>query len=521
MSDGVRISSIEVLGNERINPSFFVNEIKAKKLNTTTFKSLEELNYALVNTVQQMNSRDLFENIEPAFMYHIKNHNADGEPEFDYSRVNIRLQVKEKRVLHGIINTYVQNGQSSAGAKVQAGFRSPYGFGEMIKIGGEVNPTGHSSYSADVIMPHIGPNKEDLSIIATRNDDDHRYYQSFREKSDSIITSMRSMSGRFTLSSIISARDEIPVKHHIKSIPQARDATFNILNLANSSTKFSLKCDNIWMDTRNESASPSQGSYIESNIEIALPPGNVQFIKSEINGQHTIPLGPSVLDQPGLTCTLIASAGLLVPFAAFSRYSGGSSGSSGSSGSGKANLNQQRNINTHLSDRFMLGGPLVLRGFDPCGIGARSFGGRQHLRQQQQQNSSSSSNSTAVPPPSLSSYGDSLGGISKFLITALFSVPLPFRDLSSSLSGIRAMYFMSAGTLGNPSYWNQYHGNKNSLSSNSELSLFGPLRVSTGVGISMSMQGQMRLEMSYSIPLIKAEHDLVRPFQLGIGLTVG
>jgi hypothetical protein len=46
-------------------------------------------------------------------------------------------------------------------------------------------------------------------------------------------------------------------------------------------------------------------------------------------------------------------------------------------------------------------------------------------------------------------------------------------------------------------------------------------RVSVGGGLCLALNGNMRLEVTYSVPVTKTRHDLVRPFQLGIGWTVG
>ena len=48
---------------------------------------------------------------------------------------------------------------------------------------------------------------------------------------------------------------------------------------------------------------------------------------------------------------------------------------------------------------------------------------------------------------------------------------------------------------------------------------FGAPRLSVGCGLTMNT-GPMRLEMTYSIPLLKARDDLTRGFQLGVGLSM-
>ena len=160
--------------------------------------------------------------------------------------------------------------------------------------------------------------------------------------------------------------------------------------------------------------------------------------------------------------------------------------------------------------------------FDPCGIGARSLSGREHL-----QASSFATTNTAVNSSAsciTNNIGDTLGGISKLLVSAVFSVPLPFKDISHKLHNIRAIGYINAGSLGSPDYWVRQHYNSNQRengNTNAPLPLLGPLRVAAGMGICMNFLNGARMELTYSIPLVKAKHDITRPFQLGLSLTVG
>jgi outer membrane protein assembly factor BamA len=77
----------------------------------------------------------------------------------------------------------------------------------------------------------------------------------------------------------------------------------------------------------------------------------------------------------------------------------------------------------------------------------------------------------------------------------------------------RAFMFFNAGSLGLPNYW--------AISRNNEkLSLFGAPRVSIGGGLSFAFGSAARLEGTYTIPLLKSNSDVVKPFQLGVSLTI-
>ena len=53
-----------------------------------------------------------------------------------------------------------------------------------------------------------------------------------------------------------------------------------------------------------------------------------------------------------------------------------------------------------------------------------------------------------------------------------------------------------------------------------EIPFFGYLRASIGAGISLTLSPAVTLEATYSIPVLKASHDNLKPFQLGVGLSL-
>ncbi len=178
---------------------------------------------------------------------------------------------------------------------------------------------------------------------------------------------------------------------------------------------------------------------------------------------------------------------------------------------------------------------MSLRGFDTFGIGARSATGREHLITSGTTNNGNSnginsantanalSSLVAGGPSALTRSSDALGGVSKLSLTALFSVPLPFRDASEQLTGIRCIAFVTAGGMGSPAFWSRFCANKAAGVSykNAFSSLFGPApRVAVGGGLSIGFSQMARMELTYSIPLVRVESDVTRPFQIGFGLSI-
>ena len=102
---------------------------------------------------------------------------------------------------------------------------------------------------------------------------------------------------------------------------------------------------------------PTRGSYVNSSIELALPPGTTKFAKFDVQAQTHKVLTPIRLDgQPGLIFSLCYSVGILQPLSL-----------SPFKGSMLASADKSR-----LIDRYHLGGPLALRGFDLYGAGPRA-----------------------------------------------------------------------------------------------------------------------------------------------------
>jgi hypothetical protein len=46
------------------------------------------------------------------------------------------------------------------------------------------------------------------------------------------------------------------------------------------------------------------------------------------------------------------------------------------------------------------------------------------------------------------------------------------------------------------------------------------MRAAVGTGLSISFNNMIRLETTYSIPIMKAESDDIKAFQLGVGLSI-
>lgn len=130
---------------------------------------------------------------------------------------------------------------------------------------------------------------------------------------------------------------------------------------------------------------------------------------------------------------------------------------------------------------YHIGGPLSLRGFVPYGGGPRSY----------KEDMLKSKDYT----------GNAMGGTKKASVLALLSFPFPSNWYPETN---RTFLFFNMAALG-----------EGPLSTG-----FASPRASIGAGLSFSMSNAARIEMTYSIPVLRSSHDAVKPFQLGVAMNL-
>jgi outer membrane protein assembly factor BamA len=196
------------------------------------------------------------------------------------------------------------------------------------------------------------------------------------------------------------------------------------------------------------------------------------------------------MDVPGLSISLCSSAAAILPFNLGALFS-------------KSTAATATTPSVLLSDRFYSGNHLFARGFAPNTIGPRA----------------AARGSGGCPE------GDVLGGQLRYNALAAVSAPIPVDSLAKH--GARAFGFCSAAAVLTPSAWQHRDltglmtgRGGGALGAQSPLAeILGAARVSVGWGLSLPI-GPARLELSYSLPLLKASSDSVRQFQVGLGISI-
>lgn len=220
------------------------------------------------------------------------------------------------------------------------------------------------------------------------------------------------------------------------------------------------------MDRRDNPIFPEEGSLLRLIHEFAGGYGDIGFFKGEVEVQANVPL---YVDLPMFR-------GGDVPFVLQSTFH-----------CGLLKRHQSRNNDKTLTlaDRFYLGGPLNVRGFEMRGLGPVSE-------------------------------GNAVGGLLYWATGLHLYAPLPFRNPASP-SGFGDLFrthaFITAGNL--------MSDLRLSSSSSRDLEeLVQNFRLSYGVGLAMKLGGIARLELNYCVPFKVQAGDRICPgLQLGVGVN--
>ena len=218
-------------------------------------------------------------------------------------------------------------------------------------------------------------------------------------------------------------------------------------------------------DGRDSAAAPTDGACADASVEVAGlgDAGDARFVKAEGALQNHIRVTK-------LKNGFVALGGVLRIGAALPLF-----------GSGVLDL--------AMPDRFYLGGPLRLRAFERCGVGARSPRARGAPLL--------AGDATALP---------AVGGALLWAASLILSAPVP-GDLGRH--GLRALAFLDAGGLLAP-------GARASLTS-----LMAETRLSCGLGLALAPAAFARLELNYGWVLRARPGDVAKGLQFGVSAAFG
>lgn len=425
-----RVDKVKVEGVGRTHDDIITDSIKQTEIfKSSTFAQM---------LLECQKARDLLERLQCFGDVSIEldaSKGPDSTPEHGYE---ITFKVKELKRYRAGVTTSIGNNEGS----LLVWGKSPnvLGRGEMVEASYNYG-TKSLIYNLTLRKPFFGPIDSMLSGSLLRQ-----------------VNEMPASSAKLTEQGLIldyatlfpNIRNSIEWNGLIREIaPASRVTPFAIRESAGYTLKSSLKFITA-LDKRDDKILPRRGQFCQGSVEFAGLGGDVGFQKYSALLQMNFPLGPYITTQASL------DAGLLGSFSQDKTFT--------------------------LCDRFFLGGPLSLRGFQHYGVGPKSD-------------------------------GSSLGGTVYWQGAYHVYTALPFtKPTRGSFSdNFRLNFFANAGCIQDV--------NASELTDKWRM-LGEQLRISYGIGLAIRFAGMARVEINYCVPYsFQREDSVVQGMQFGFGIT--
>ncbi|KAI8388157.1 surface antigen-domain-containing protein [Radiomyces spectabilis] len=443
-ASSAHVNAVSILGARATRPSF---------LEAATSRVLESGTLAdVINNSQivadELMRFDIFDDVHV-----LLDHAADSDPLAAPGSINVLYQVKEKSRMYIKTGTEIGNNEGNVNGSLT--LRNVFGGGEVLDSLASFGTRDSSAFQFSLSSPvNASPNSR-VDLNAHHVLRNNMLISSYEELARGAGLRLKTLS-RF-------GYHELSYDCTWRSIDKVSDtASLSIRQQAGHSLKSSI--NHVFVrDRRDDMLLPSTGHYIRWSQELAgvFGLGNARFFKTELETQvcHQLGGGQLLKSQegellglhPGLVFSMGFRAGWL------------------------AKLNSDPRAAT-VSDRFLLGGPLSVRGFRNAGLGPHD-------------------------------HHDALGGDLYWATGVSAMAPVPKLESKP----LRAHAFINAGTL---VPWKTTTNAQDTMRS-----LTQSPSISVGLGL-IYRHSIARIELNYCIPLTAARGDHVkRGLQLGLGLN--
>ncbi|GAN00583.1 outer membrane protein [Mucor ambiguus] len=439
------VNAITILGTKQTRPGF---------LEKATKDVLEANTYAdVINSSQEVAEKlqrfDIFDGVQI-----LLDNATDSDPLAAPESINVVYQVKEKSRVFIKTGTEIGNNEGNMNGSVTV--RNVFGGAELLETVASFGTRNSSAFQFSLSKPVNASPDSRLDINAHRVLCNNTLASSYEELARGAGLRYKTVSkfGYHELSYDLTWRSIDRV---------SPNASLSIRQQVGDSLKSSI--NHVFVrERRDDILLPSKGHYVRIAQEFSglLGVGNAHFFKTELESQYCKQFGGGhiILDKenreflgvhPGLVISTTFRAGCL------------------------AELSESDKAST-VSDRFLLGGPLSVRGFRNAGIGPRD-------------------------------YKDALGGNMYWAAGVSAIAPLPKLETKA----LRAHAFVNAGT-------NIPWKSGTSLQDTKQALTQSP-SISAGLGL-IYRHSIARIELNYCVPLTAARGDQIkRGLQLGIGLN--
>lgn len=352
--------------------------------------------------------------------------------------LEVTFYVKEFRGITGGINTLIGNNDGSLVAGVH--FPNIFGRGERLQSEYHYGTKRSSGFNITFTKPFITKGYPRFTAALFKQGEDFPW-SGFREIDHGTLLELN-------LESLPQIRHSFcweGIWREIKSLSTV--TAFPVRQEAGHSLKSSIK-HTVSLDLRDNPVIPNYGHLFKLQQEYAGLGGDVGFLKHELEVQLNQSLGMDVVLQGSLLGGII---------------------------------NKIENKTYSICDKFFLGGPLSLRGFNFRGVGPQA--------------------------------NDNALGAETYWASGLhLYTPLPFRPAKDGIGNyFRTHTFVNAGNIGNFIGENNYPDWKK---------MFSHIRLSCGGGIVLAIGHIARLELNYCFPLKVQAEDRTNPgIQFGMGVS--
>ncbi len=260
---------------------------------------------------------------------HIDTSTSTGGPQ-DYE---VTFRVKELRRVVGSINTMVGNQEGS----LLTGLRMPnlFGRGERLQLDYTHGTKKTSAFNAGLVKPIHGRARTNVSGSVFQQMAEFPP-SGFKELNRGLLLDVSFMSAP----QIVHTLQWEGVWRQLSGL--TRTCAFSVREQSGHSLKSAVK-HVLTVDRRDEPVFPSEGSLFRLSQEYAGLGGDIGFFKNELELQANVPLfDPDFVLQGTFHCGYLKR------------------------------IDQEKT--TTIADRFFIGGPLNLRGFEMRGVGREADG---------------------------------------------------------------------------------------------------------------------------------------------------
>lgn len=431
------VKKVQVTGLKRTKGDFIMDDLKPV-LNSPTFVSV----YARsLECKMKLMNRGIFEDVEI-----VLDTTRPGKRQ-SYKEIQVLFRVKEKKRLTGGVKTEMSTNDSPEWV---LRFQSP----NILGRGENITASFSRKLNSDVTSQSFyQPCNFNFSLTKPYRNQSEVRFSLLKNKQDcpwnaaSLTTRGAELEYKFPIGGSVHT---IAWNGHLREVSRLnRNMAFSICEELGHTSKSTL-IHSVTMDRRDDSILPSKGYFLKITEELAGLGCSTKMIKEIVEAQLTKTFFNSI------TLSSALQAGIAIP------------------------LSSEK---IGLPDRFFIGGPLTLRGFEMYCAGPQSQG---HF----------------------------VGGNSYWLAGVHAYLPLPFyrKHFGSWIDGFRIHGFFNAGNLMSFVKCESLQSQLPQLIEN--------IRASYGIGLVYNFMHRARIELNFCFPFLANTGDrLCDGMQFGIGIN--